>query len=153
MLLMTRMTRDDWRAESAWGRAAQWCWSWAVVVFVVHLAMAFHFFHQWSHQRAFDHTRDVSGVGEGIYVSYLFTWLWIGDAAWWWARPASYAGRNVWLSFTLHLFMLFIVFNGTVVFEDGPIQIAGATGTLAIAAAWLTGCKQRKNRAESAAAT
>jgi hypothetical protein len=36
----------------------------------------------------------------------------------------------------LHTFMLFIVFNGTVVYETGPIRWAGLTGFLLLAGVW-----------------
>jgi hypothetical protein len=93
-------------------RLARGFWTWAVVVFLVHLAMAFHFYHGWSHARAFERTRQMSGYGEGVYVSYLFTLAWCADA------------------------MLFIVFNGTVVYETGPIRWAGLTGFLLLAGVW-----------------
>jgi hypothetical protein len=126
----------DWRAESQRGAIARWCWTWGLVCFWVHLAMAFHFFHGWSHQHAFERTRDVAGVGEGIFVSYLFTVVWTLDVTWWWAWPQRYAGRSVWIDRTLHAFMLFIVLNGTVVFETGAIRWAGVAGFLVLAVVW-----------------
>lgn len=125
LVLMMQLAPRDWAATTRRGRAARWCWTWGVGCFLVHLAMALHYYHHWSHAQAFNHTREVSGVGEGIYVSYLFTWLWIGDAAWWWTRPASYAARPTWIDRTLHAFMLFIVFNGMIVYERGFIRWAG----------------------------
>lgn len=112
------------------------CWTWAVVVFLVHLAMAFHFYHGWSHARAFERTRQVSGYGEGVYVSYLFTLAWCADTLWWWWNARSYGRRPAWVDATLHTFMLFIVFNGTVVYETGPIRWAGLTGFLLLAGVW-----------------
>jgi hypothetical protein len=137
LVLMLRLRPADWAAPSARGQLARWCWTWGIVCFLVHLGMAFHFYHHWSHTHAFEHTREVGGIGEGIYISYLFTWLWIGDAAWWWARPQSYAARPAWMDRSLHGFMLFIVFNGMVVFESGAIRWAGAVMFAALAGAWL----------------
>jgi hypothetical protein len=134
---MMRLTADDWRAETRVGKLARWCWTWGVVVFLVHLAMAFNYFHHWSHAQAFEHTRQVSGVGEGLYVSYLFTGLWTADAAWWWWRPQSYAARSAILDRTLHAFMLFVVFNGMVVFESGWIRWAGLLMFTGLAAVWF----------------
>lgn len=138
LCLMMRLEPADWRGETARGRLARWCWTWAVVVFLVHLAMAFHYFHHWSHAHAFETTRQASGVGEGIFVSYAFTWLWIADAAWWWIAPTRYAARSVWIGRALHAFMLFIVFNGMVVFETGAIRWAGVAMFLLLAGAWVS---------------
>jgi len=137
LIAMLQLQRGDWTAATMPGRLARWCWTWAVVVFLVHLAMAFHFYHGWSHADAFERTRQVSGTGEGIYTSYLFTLLWVADAAWWWIRPAAYANRSPWMDRLLHSFMLFIVFNGMVVYEEGAIRYAGLVMFAAFALAWL----------------
>ena len=84
-----------------------------------------------------NHADLASGTGEGIYVSYLFTWLWIADAVWWWTAPASYASRSRWIDRLLHPFMLFITFNGMVVFETGLIRWAGLIMFAGLSAAWL----------------
>jgi hypothetical protein len=137
LVQMMRLSAADWAAAKPRGRLARACWTWSIVCFIVHLAMAFHYYHHWSHAHAFEHTRATSGVGEGLYVSYLFTWLWIGDAAWWLRAPQSYAARPAWIDRTLHGFMLFIVFNGMIVFESGAIRWAGVVLFVALPLAWL----------------
>lgn len=137
MLLMMRLRANDWSASSRLGRTARWCWTWGIVCFVVHLTMAFNFYHFWSHTHAFQVTRDVSGVGEGIYALYLFNSLWLVDATWWWIWPRRYAQRSPRIDLVLHAFMLFIVFNGMVVFESGFIRWAGVTMFVGLAWAWL----------------
>jgi len=99
--------------------------------------VAFHYAHHWSHAEAVEATRLRSGVGEGIYVSHLFTLLWTADVLWWWLRPRGYAARSPWVDRVLHGFMLFVIFNGTVVFEDGLIRWAGILLFVALAAVWL----------------
>ena len=148
LCVMMRLQATDWAAMTALGRAARWCWTWGIVVFLVHLAMAFHYFHDWSHAHAFETTRQASGVGEGIFVSYVFTLWWAFDAAAWWLAPAWYARRPIWIGRTLHLFMLFIVFNGMVVFESGPIRCAGVVLFLTLPVVWLLA---RRSRLELAA--
>jgi hypothetical protein len=148
LLLMLRLRREAWAAGTPLGRIARWCWAWGCVVFLVHLWMAFHYYHHWSWRHALEHTRRVAGVGEGIYVSYMFTWLWIADAAWWWARPASYAQRSAWIGRALHGFMLFIVFNGTVIYETGPIRYAGLGGLLILVAEGLNSFRERRSLAK-----
>lgn len=100
-------------------------WTLGWVAYLVHLAMAFHHYHGWSHADAFEHTRSVSGVGEGIYVSHFFTLVWSLDVISWWLRPSRHEHRPALLHWSLHAFMFFIVFNATVVYETGLIRWAG----------------------------
>jgi hypothetical protein len=144
LCLMMRLTPADWRVATTLGRVARWCWTLGLVSFLVHLGMAFHFYHGWSHAHAYQHTAEVSGTGEGIYVSYLFTILWAADVAWWWALPLGFANRSRWLDRALHAFMLFIVFNGTVVYERGPIRWAGLVMFAVLAASWVQSRSTRK---------
>jgi hypothetical protein len=137
LLLMIRLDRSDWEAAAPRGRMARWCWTWGLACYLVHLAMAFHYFHHWSHAEAFESTRRQSGNGEGIYASYLFTALWLADVVCWWLLPRRYAARSVWLDRMLHAYMLFIVFNGTVVFAVGPVRWAGLAMFAVLAGAWL----------------
>jgi hypothetical protein len=133
--LMLRLRRPEWAATGR-GQLARWCWTLAWVAYLVHLAMAFHHYHHWSHADAVKHTRDVSGVGEGIYVSHLFTLLWTLDVAFWWLSPGSYAARPAWLDVALHSFMAFVIFNGTVVYESGMIRWAGLGMFTVLADVW-----------------
>src|SRR5262245_47174955 len=134
--IMLLFEASDWQAGTNRGRLARWLWTLAWATFVIHLFMAFHFYHNWSHAHAVEHTRQRSGWGEGIYVSHLFTLLWTCDVAWWWRRPLAYERRPVWIDRLLHGFMLFIVFNGTVVYETGLIRWAGLIGFAVLAAEW-----------------
>lgn len=122
--LMTRLRPEEWRATGM-GAVARLCWTLGWLAYLVHLGMAFHHYHDWSHTAAVEHTRQVSGLGEGIYVSHLFTLVWTMDVLWWWLAPAGYAARPAWLARLVHGFMAFIIFNATVVYEQGPIRWAG----------------------------
>ena len=152
--LMLFLRPGDWAAGTAisvtgWparGWVARWCWTWGLICFLVHLAMAFHYFHHWSHAHAFERTRQVARVGEGIYVSYLFTLLWSADVLYWWLRPDRYASRSPGIDRSLHAFMLFIVLNGMVVFESGPIRWAGLLGLAVLAVAWRVARVGRRSR-------
>jgi hypothetical protein len=84
-----------------WPRATRAVWTLGCVLFDVHVACAFHFYHRWSHAVAWQHTaertRELLGVavGDGIYFSYLFLVLWLLDVAWLWlAPPATSAVAN-----------------------------------------------------------
>ncbi|HEX3149141.1 MAG TPA: hypothetical protein VHR66_13790 [Gemmataceae bacterium] len=105
-----------------WARAA---WTIGCLTFLIHVATAFDRVHGWSHLAALQHVQDVSGFGPGLFVSYAFTLIWIGDVGWWWADRASYDSRPRWLDLVIHLFFAFVVFNGTVVYETGFIRWAG----------------------------
>jgi hypothetical protein len=143
LVLLMRLSPADWTTATAAGRGARWCWTWALACFWVHLAMAFHYYHHWSHADAFERTRRISGVGQGLYVSYLFTVLWTVDVLWWWIAPERYRARSPWIDRGLHVFMLFIVFNSTVVFESGLIRWAGLAMFGALVVAWLLARRPR----------
>jgi hypothetical protein len=145
LLLMMRLNRADWRAATAAGRIARWCWTWGIACFLIHVGMAFQYYHHWSHADAFERTRQISGLGEGIYFSYLFAVVWTADAIWWWLAPVRYAERSVWIDRLLHGFMLFMVFNGMIVFESGPIRWAGALMFSVLAIAWRLLRRQHPN--------
>jgi hypothetical protein len=124
-LLMLRLDGDGWRVSTLSGRGARLCWSLAWLAYAIHVGMAFHHHHRWSHREAYLHVERVSGFGPGVFVSYLFTLAWTADVAWWWARPVGYASRPAWIGGCLHAFLAFVVFNGTVVYETGLIRWAG----------------------------
>jgi hypothetical protein len=123
--LMLGLATTDRRTATIVGKAARLCWTLAWLVYLLHLAMAMHFYHGWSHADAVRHVHDVSGFGRGIFFSHLFTLLWSADVAWWWLDRAAYACRWVWIDRGLHAYMVFIVFNATVIYESGFIRWAG----------------------------
>ncbi len=107
-------------------REARLAWTAGCALLWVHVAAAFHFYHNWSHTLAFEdtarQTEELLGfaVGEGVYVNYLFAAVWTIDAAYWWfAGLCSYAARPRWISVTVHAFLLFIVANATITFRTG----------------------------------
>jgi hypothetical protein len=145
-----------------WPNRARTIWTLGCVLFVVHVALAFHFYYQWSHALAWqstaDGTQELLGVafGDGIYVSYLFLVLWVLDVGWLWLRsfgnevangtPRTAATLNAtavpiepnklvetpWWRLLVHIFLLFVAFNGAIVFEAGPTRWLGITASLAL---------------------
>jgi hypothetical protein len=111
-------------------------WTLGSLMYLCHVGLAFHYAHHWSHAKAFAHVEEAAGYGEGIYVSYFFTLVWAADALWWCCWPRSYSLRPAWLGWSVHGFMVFIIFNATVVFESGFIRWAGLALLVAIAAFW-----------------
>jgi hypothetical protein len=126
-----------WQSPDTLWRPARACWTVAWACYLVHLGMAFHYHHHWSHEEAFRHVEEGSGFGPGIFVSYAFTLLWTADVIWWWVRPASHARRPAWLRRSLYGFMAFVVFNGAVVFAQGAVRWVGAAAFLLLALVWL----------------
>lgn len=104
---------------------ARCAWALGAAAFCVHVVTAFDQVHGWSHAAAVRHVEAVSGFGPGLFVSYAFTVVWVLDAAWWLVGPLRYDERPAWLDRTVHGFLAFVVFNGTVVYERGFIRWAG----------------------------
>ena len=150
LTMMLLMQPAQWQARDVSGRLTRWLWTWAWLIFVVHVACAFHFFHHWSHAEAVRHTAEVSGFGPGIYASCFFTVLWGMDLAAWWWRPGWYAGRSSWIDYLLHGFMLFMVFNATVVFESGGTRWAGLVLFTELAAVFLLRSQLSRRKPEPA---
>ncbi len=124
-----------------WARAV---WSVGCFFFLAHVATAFHFYHAWSHDAAVLETArqsaEVVGVeaGYGIYMNYLFALLWIVDAGWWWSKGHSgYLGRAKAMSVSIHGYLLFIVINGTLVFEGGLVRWFSVLALVLLFGLWL----------------
>jgi hypothetical protein len=102
-------------------------WTVGFAVYLIHVLLAFHFYHNWSHAAAYQHTArqtaSVVGIdwGGGIYFNHLLTIIWAIDVglAWRETDPASKPRRRlaIFSRFT-HLYFIYIIFNATVVF--GP---------------------------------
>lgn len=107
--------RADGPREADAGRLRA-LWTLGCVLLWVHVAVAFHAGHGWSHAAAWEHTKQLGGYGDGVFVNYLFALLWLADAGWSWVGFESYLRRPRWLTWALHGFFLFIVFNAAVVF-------------------------------------
>src|SRR5687768_9749306 len=103
-----------------WSKGGRWLSTAGCGLFIVHVACAMAFYHDWSHEQAFAttarETRELLGFefGAGIYFSYLFLLVWVGDVVWSWLAPHSFSARPRWLSLGIHLYLLFIAFNGAI---------------------------------------
>jgi hypothetical protein len=127
-------------------------WTLGCLWYLAHVAAAFHFHHGWSHAAAYDHTArrtaEVFGLhwGGGLWWNYLFTAVWVADAAWLWVAPVSYQWRARWLNLAIHGFLGFLAFNATVVFASGPVRWAGLAATIGLAVRWLSASRARRPR-------
>lgn len=99
-------------------------WTGALAAYLIHVLLAFHVVHNWSHRQAWLHTaaetQRMTGIyrGDGVWVNYVFTLLWSADAVRLWIarrrdKVTAYGPKLLW-----HAFIAFIVFNATVIF--GP---------------------------------
>src|SRR6185295_17486741 len=74
--------RVNARGRRAWLDSARLFWTVGFAAFLVHVACAFHFYHDWSHAKAYDDTaRQTAAVtgwnwGGGLYINYLFAMVW-----------------------------------------------------------------------------
>ena len=128
------------RCDSA---RARWAWTLGCGFYFAHVVCAFAFFHHWSHAAAYvetaRQTRELVGWdwGGGIFANYLFTVVWLADVLWWWLAPAAHARRSRAATALLHGFFFFMVFNGTVVFGNGPVRWYGAAICAWVAWLWV----------------
>jgi hypothetical protein len=99
---------DRFRRRSFWTLGCAAC--------IAHIALAFHLGHGWSHEAAWEHTREVGGYGDGIFVNCAFALVWLADVVWVWASPSSYFARPRWLHWMVHGFLAFVMLNAAVVF-------------------------------------
>jgi hypothetical protein len=126
-------------------------WTFACASLFIHYIFAFQFYHSWSHTSAYlDTARQTNEVfsinwGGGVFVNYALMLLWIVDVSWWWLGGLdSYRQRSWMLVITWHAFLIFIIFNATVVFGSGIERWVGVVICLALCLSWiLTAIKKR----------
>ncbi len=105
----------------------RWCWTVAWLIFAVHVGLAFHLVHHWSHAAAWEATAQQSGVGEGLYFNYATLLIWGADVVRCWLAPQT-ALR--WYVRLFHLLLCFMWLNATVFFATGNSWILGTIGFL-----------------------
>jgi hypothetical protein len=132
---------------------ARLLWTAGCAALLAHAASAFHFQHGWSHAAAYRdtarQTAEVSGLdwGGGLYVNYALMALWVADVCWWWARGLRAYRRRPWpLAIAWHAFLLFIVFNATVVFATGFVRLAGLGLCAALVFVWVIAARDTTPR-------
>ena len=145
--------RMGYRKSATGLRASRLLWSAGFFAFLMHVALAFQFFHHWSHRAALaataKQTLETVGLdwGGGLYANYLFAVIWGLDVAWWWTRPASYECRSRFIEWAVQGWLAFIAFNATVVFGAGPIRWLGLLASVVLTARWIL-IRDQKNPTE-----
>ena len=118
-------------------------WTIAFVLFVVHVLASFHFAHQWSHDSAYQaiakQTLELLGfeVGMGVYFNYLFLAVWALDVINAWTPIAEGRRAVQWLLCIGLIYMIFIAFNGIVVFKSGWLRFVGLVASALLLAAFV----------------
>ena len=106
----------------------RWVWAAGGVALGLHILLAFHRVHHWSHADAWQETarrsKELTGLdwGGGVVLNELTLTLWLADAAWWFAAPKVYEQRPAWVGGVLHLYLGFMAFNGAIVFGASPAR-------------------------------
>jgi hypothetical protein len=117
---------------------ARGLWTLGFVMALLHVALAFHLRHGWSHSAALAETarqtEELLGYrfGGGAYVNYAFLVVWAADVWWWWRRPAGFSARPPALDRTVRLFLSFI-------FAHGAVRTFGLLALIVLGVAWFVG--------------
>jgi hypothetical protein len=129
-----------------WSRLA---WTMGCILYLLHVACAFEYYHHWSHAEAYAFTAKETAAtvgldwGGGLYFNYAFTLVWLADAACWWIDAAGYRARPRWLDWCVQGYLGFIAFNATVVFATGFSRWFGVAACVLLAGMWLARRKLR----------
>jgi hypothetical protein len=140
------------RRQSDADRWVRLAWTIGGAALVAHILSAFHFYHAWSHASAYSDTaRQTAEVvrlnwGGGLFINYVLASLWAVDVAWWWfAGVGAYRRRSWWITLLWHSFLIFIIFNATVVFKDGMTRWVGLLVCLTLVLSWVSISRQRRS--------
>jgi hypothetical protein len=113
-------------------------WTSSFLLFLLHVAAAFHFVHHWSHESAYlataNETREKMGFayGAGVYFNYLFLLVWAMDVAMVWIGKKSTSMVHQYVRILGRCYLLFIAFKGVVVFKSGWLRALGLIATFVL---------------------
>ena len=133
------------RGRSDFDRITRLAWTIGCAALLAHFICAFNYYHAWSHDSAYSETaRQTAEVvrinwGGGLFINYAVAGLWTADITWWWFAGLGSYRRRPWLPTLLwHSFLIFIIFNATVVFKDGLTRWIGLLVCLSLFLSWLS---------------
>jgi hypothetical protein len=130
------------RGRRRWDVVARAAWTAGCIGLLAHVACAYHFYHSWNQAVAYRETArqtaEVTGIdwGGGLFINYVLIAGWIIDVAWWWRSLDAYRGRPWRLAAAWQSFLIFIIFNATVVFRTGPLRWIGLGLCLGLVLLW-----------------
>lgn len=123
-------------------RDARPAWTAGCVLYLAHVAAAFHYAYHWSHSMAVHETaRQTAALfgvawGGGIWFNYLFTVVWTADVLWWHWAPIQWSRRPAWIGRAVHGYMAWMFVNGAIVFPQGPSRWVAAALALLLLVLW-----------------
>jgi len=138
-------------------RTARWAWTIAVISLLVHVGFAYHFYHGWSQESAYRETARqtalVTGLewGGGLYINYFLILCWIFDVGWWWRGLEQYRRRSATLAVIWQAFLIFVIFNATVVFKTGALRFIGLVLCGSLGLVWLYEALKRSREEQTQA--
>jgi len=131
-------------------RIARIAWSIACTSLFAHLISGYQFFYGWSHRTAYAdtarQTEEVVGLawGGGLFINYALLIVWTIDLAVWWRNGLNSYRKRPWpLIAVWHWFLIFIIFNATVVFKNGLVRWLGLAICVGLSFAWVLVAKER----------
>src|SRR5262245_2922425 len=133
------LTRGRWKMESV----AKTAWTLGCLALLVHVALAFHYYHGWSQDSAYRETaRQTAEVfrinwGGGLYINYALIIAWVIDVIWWLVWPGAYRSRPQIITTIWNGFLIFIFFNATVVFGSGLVRWIGLVACAGLLLLWI----------------
>lgn len=133
------------RGRYEFDRCARLAWTIGCAALIAHFVCAFNFYHAWSHESAYvDTARQTAEVfkinwGGGLFINYAVALVWIIDVTWWWVSGLNaYRRRSLLVTMIWHGFLIFIIFNATVVFKDGMTRWVGVLVCLSLCLSWVS---------------
>jgi hypothetical protein len=123
-------------------RGARRCWFAGSIALAIHVGLAMHFHHDWSHAAAVTETArqtaDRFGLswGGGVWFNYALVAWWLADAARARVAPTVWLAPSPWRA-ARRTFFLFMWFNAAVVFPTGTTRWLGAVVCGVVVIAWL----------------
>jgi len=131
------------RGRARWDSASRVAWTVACASLIAHFISAFHFYHGWSQAAAYRdtarQTEELFGLnwGGGLLINYALLIAWMVDVGWWWRSGIDSYRQRPWPLVALwHGFLIFIIFNATVVFGDGVVRWVGLAICLLLSLTW-----------------
>jgi hypothetical protein len=132
------------RGRAKWESTARVVWTVACASLIAHFISAFQFYHGWSHAAAYRDTARQTGEvfglnwGGGLFINYALLIGWVMDIGCWWRSGlGSYRQRPWPLVAAWHGFLIFIIFNATVVFGDDLVRWVGLSICVLLTLTWL----------------
>jgi hypothetical protein len=86
-----------------------------------------------------EQTRELLGFafGVGLYVNYVFVLVWIIDASFRVIAPGRYGRLPAFYYWCVNCFLIFIAFNGAIVFKAGLVRWIGLGCCMVLGYLWL----------------